>query len=34
MPYKCAVPNYKGNYITGPKVTLFLFPKEKASCQI
>ena len=29
MPYKSALPNCRGNYITGPKVTSFLFKKKK-----
>ena len=34
MACKCAVPNCKGNYKTGSKVTLISFPKEKQLCQI
>lgn len=26
MPYKCVVPKCKGNYKTGPKVSVFRFP--------
>ena len=29
MPYKCVVPNWKGNYKNGPKVHVFSFPKDK-----
>ena len=29
MPFKCCVPNCKGNYATGPKVSTFAFPKDE-----
>ena len=28
MPYRCCVPNCKGNYKTGPQVSVFSFPAE------
>ncbi|XP_055924582.1 THAP domain-containing protein 2-like [Argiope bruennichi] len=28
MPFTCCVPNCKGNYKTGPKVSVFNFPKD------
>ncbi|XP_068085668.1 THAP domain-containing protein 5 isoform X2 [Anabrus simplex] len=28
MPQKCSVPNCKGNYRTGPKVSVFSFPTD------
>lgn len=28
MPHCCSVPNCKGNYRNGPKVTVFSFPKD------
>ncbi|XP_066966382.1 uncharacterized protein [Macrobrachium rosenbergii] len=29
MPYKCCVPKCNGNYVTGPKVHCFSFPKNE-----
>ena len=29
MPYKCCVPECKGNYKSGPRVAVFSFPKDE-----
>lgn len=29
MPYKCCVPNCRGNYDNGPKVSTFSFPRDE-----
>lgn len=29
MGFRCCVPNCRGNYDNGPKVSCFSFPKEK-----
>lgn len=34
MGFKCCVPNCRGNYDNGPKVSVFSFPKEKKLRQI
>ncbi|XP_049792563.1 THAP domain-containing protein 11-like [Schistocerca nitens] len=31
MPYRCCVPNCRGNYDGGPKVTVFKFPEDEAT---
>ena len=30
MPFKCCVPQCKGNYKGGPRVTVFGFPQDKS----